>query len=439
MRVVERGPPRGRVLVAAQPLLPGQAILEEPLILLKPEEFNTPGIYRAFLASPPDVQRQILSLFSPVDGVYGRALRNDLAVLRLAQRSGRRVAAEYQEMMEVARSLDGRQQALFVKVNAAFNYNSVWIGPPSDDVGDHKLLDMGSGLFTIGSRASHSCQPNCSWLSDRRGHEVMRALVDVAEGEELTIAYRQFELEPVYQRRATLFNSWDFLCACPRCVAHGDDTRRFPCKKVTCSGYHLVHQPTAGDLARLTACSACGVQATPTYATRLLQQEAGMIKHLAEIHRDTARHDASIRDLDLRPLHPHHSLAVEAAHLQYMLYKQSKEWVKAAKALQAEIECRDAILRFPTITTALRYECRGDMLMAAIRVVGVGEKKRGQLLAQAGEAYRHAEQGLLITGGPSHPWTALATAKLAAAEQEQGGGGAERAGEAKPSRKPRVA
>ena len=104
MRVVERGPPRGRVLVAAQPLLPGQAILEEPLILLKPEEFNTPGIYRAFLASPPDVQRQILDLFSPVDGDYGRALRNELRVLRLVHLTGRRVPAEYQGMMEVARS-----------------------------------------------------------------------------------------------------------------------------------------------------------------------------------------------------------------------------------------------------------------------------------------------------------------------------------------------
>ena len=105
VRVVERGPPHGRVLVAAQPLLPGQAILEEePLIQLKSEEFNPPGIYKAFLASPPDVQRQILDLFSPVDGDYGRALRNELRVLRLVHLTGRRVPAEYQGMMEVARS-----------------------------------------------------------------------------------------------------------------------------------------------------------------------------------------------------------------------------------------------------------------------------------------------------------------------------------------------
>ena len=306
-----------------------------------------------------------------------------------------------------------------MKVNAAFSFNSIWVCPPSDDVGDHKLLDMGCALFTIGSRASHSCQPNCSWLSDRLGRQVMWALVDIAEGKELTIAYQHFDLVPVYQRRATLFDGWEFPCACPRCAAHGDDTRRFPCTNVTCGGYHLVHQPIAGVRARLTACSACSEQAPLTYAARMLQQEADMVKHLAEIHHDIE----SIRDL--QPPHPHHSLAAEAAHLQYMLYKQDEDWEEAAKAVQAEIECRDAILRLPSRTTALRHECRGGMLMEAARVVGAGEKKRGLLLAQAGEAYRQAEQGLLITGGPSDPWTDLATAKRAAALQEQGEGGVE--------------
>ncbi len=47
---------------------------------------------------------------------------------------------------------------------------------------------MGTGLYELACRASHSCQPNCFWFSDNKGQRVVRTLVDVAAGEEVSLA-----------------------------------------------------------------------------------------------------------------------------------------------------------------------------------------------------------------------------------------------------------
>ena len=276
----------------------------------------------------------------------------------------------------------------------------------------------------------------------------------MAAGEELCIDYHSedMDLQPVHQRRAVLRRKWDFLCACPRCAAHGDDTRRFPCMETTCKGHHLAHQPTAEDQAELTACRTCGTHASPSYTSRMLRQEAGQVQEVAEV-RGLVDSGASV---DVRPLvrrlqppHPHHHLAAKAARLRGELYYKTEQWEEAAKELQAEIECREAIIRLPSRTTAELHENRGDMLTLACMSLdaGAGEKREAGLLAhveaycctaqrQAEEAYRCAVQGQLITCGPSHPSTTIAAAKLAAthqgrtlglskAEQQGGGGGGE--------------
>ena len=411
MRIVDLGPPQGRVLIATRPLLPGQTILlEEPVILL--QDAYPLSIYRAFTASSPAVQCQILDFFAPVDGAFGTQLR--AALLDSGE-------------------LDKSEVDVFVRVVLAFQFNCVGVSPAPDDGGTPP--DLGAALYSVACRASHSCQPNCFWLADKLGRRVVRTLVDVADGEEVCVDYNleRVDLKPVHERRAKL-SGWEFLCGCPRCATHGDDTRRFHCMEATCTGHHLVHQPSIDIPAELTACSDCGTRASAPYTSRMLKQEADMIKDMTELSGSSIDAAGPLSNmaagiLRLQPPHPHHYLAAEAAHLQWELYRDRGEWERAAQALEAEIACRDAVIRFPSRNTAFCNHDRGDMLMKAYRAAGAGAgEKRGLLLAQALEAYRRAVHGLLITGGPSHPFTSVADAKLAAAVQEQGRGGAGQGG-----------
>ena len=403
MRIVDRGPPQGKILLSTRSLLPGTTILqEEPVILVKGGKHYHPlGIYRAFLAASPAVQSQVLDFFSPTTGARSMELRADLLA---------------------GGSLGGEQVEECVKLFSVFELNGVAVSPTNDDGG---TLDLGIGLYATAGKASHSCQPNCTWLPDQQGRRVVRTLTAVAEGEELCIDYLSegMDLQPVHQRRARLM-AWNFLCGCPRCAAHGDDTRRFPCMETTCKGHHLAHQPTAEDQAELTACRTCGTLASPSYTSRMLQREADLSKELARIRgfmESGARH-GDVRPLvrRLQPPHPHHHLAAAAAHLQVELYLKTEQWMGAAKAISAYIACRDAIIHLPSRTTAHFHEHRGDALMQVSMTVGAGAgagEKRWVLRAQAEEAYRCAAQGMLITCGPSHPSTTTAAAYLAAATQ----------------------
>ena len=343
VRVVDRGPPHGRVLVATQSLQPGTTILEEqPLILVRGGSMDANaliGIYCAFLAAPPAVQSQVLDFFSPV--------QPDLRTALLA--TGK---------------VDARQVEECMKVVLAFLFSAYKI--PAGYGAPHASV----GLYAMACKAAHSCQPNCYSVPDQQGRRAVRTLVDVTEGEELCVDYLNEVLLPVHQRQARLKKLWEFMCGCPRCVAHGDDTRRFPCMEATCTGHHLAHQPTAEDQAELTACSVGGTHASPSYTSRMLRQEAGLIQEVAVIRGlvDSGASEDDVLPLIMRlqPPHPHHHLAAEAAHLQGVLYHNTEQWV------QAEVECRDAITHLPSYTTARLHALRGDTLMQASRTVGTG-------------------------------------------------------------------
>ncbi|KAG1681019.1 hypothetical protein FOA52_009979 [Chlamydomonas sp. UWO 241] len=107
--------------------------------------------------------------------------------------------------------------------------------------------------------------------------------MDVAPGEdELTIDYNNERnvIQPVHMQRAASLATKEFLCKCPRCSAHGDDTR----KAKTCGGHHLVHQPTGADAVSLVSCSSCGAAASAAYTAILLEGESAVAAELRTIN-----------------------------------------------------------------------------------------------------------------------------------------------------------
>jgi len=115
----------------------------------------------------------------------------------------------------------------FVLITMIFIFNAVSVHPAAAD-GQGKGTDFGSGLFETACRMSHSCKPNCTWISSQDGtKKLVRLILLVSKGEELTIAYIDSILLPTYARREILHASKNFVCRCQRCSGSSDETRRF--------------------------------------------------------------------------------------------------------------------------------------------------------------------------------------------------------------------
>ena len=77
----------------------------------------------------------------------------------------------------------------------------------------------GSAVYKYVSLLNHSCAPNCHTHWENGDSSLtIRALREIAPGEELTITYVDAD-SPRDARRARLANSYAFDCACSRCAA----------------------------------------------------------------------------------------------------------------------------------------------------------------------------------------------------------------------------
>jgi len=92
-------------------------------------------------------------------------------------------------------------------------------------------------MYSVMSKANHSCSPNACVLAPQEGPGEMVCLRTITPGDEVTVSYLgDLELaKPVEFRQQTL-KRWEFTCTCKRCAALGDDTRCFACPDPSCLG-----------------------------------------------------------------------------------------------------------------------------------------------------------------------------------------------------------
>lgn len=82
------------------------------------------------------------------------------------------------------------------------------------------------GLFALGCRINHSCRPNaCFKWRDDLGCALVLASRDIAQGEEVTIAYRE-GFARRGERRAILKQLFKFDCACELCSSPSEESDR---------------------------------------------------------------------------------------------------------------------------------------------------------------------------------------------------------------------
>jgi SET and MYND domain-containing protein len=82
---------------------------------------------------------------------------------------------------------------------------------------DDELIELGTGLYPLAALANHSCLPTAVQTFGPNAQLTLRALVPLAPGDEVTIAYVDLSLSRA-ERQAALRYAYLFECRCPACV-----------------------------------------------------------------------------------------------------------------------------------------------------------------------------------------------------------------------------
>ncbi|CAJ1966483.1 unnamed protein product [Cylindrotheca closterium] len=367
-----------------------------------------------FQQQPKDIRDRILKMYQETDCSQADAIRQHLNET-VEKKQGQHRECEGTKLDEDDSRRDDVLQNIedFIKLAMVIRFNGVELCPPSDD-GLGPGTDYGFGLFEVACKMSHSCRPNCAWMTEPDGaSKQIRAITKIQAGEELTVDYIGQPLSPTHERREELLHSKGFLCNCVRCSnILGDDTRRFPCmcqSTTTCQGVHLVHQQLASSIPRLLPCSVCNNLATDDYTERMLEEESRLQKVIEEIKlvADEGGNGYQLQSMtkqieELNPPHSCHSLAEKCYQLQSDYYNQVGEYKLAAEACYKQIGCRVGILGEGHLCqgTAFCNERLGDVL----QYVNVEE---------AEEAYKRSVRELLVMrGGAPDPYSKCALSKL---------------------------
>eukprot|EP00440_Ansanella_granifera_P007667 gb/GFBE01008296.1/.p1 GENE.gb/GFBE01008296.1/~~gb/GFBE01008296.1/.p1 ORF type:complete len:470 (+),score=90.85 gb/GFBE01008296.1/:1-1410(+) len=140
------------------------------------------------------------------------------------------------------------------------------------------LPDGGGAVYGLSCRANHSCRPNASLCVGPDARMKLRALRDIAPGEDVLVSYiGEGDLLRSQSHRQHLIDTWGFECDCERCVGP-DDTRGFQC--VACGEGVMNVQPSDTSGTRWGPCDCCEA-VLPSEALAGAEQE--WVQHISAL------------------------------------------------------------------------------------------------------------------------------------------------------------
>ncbi|KAJ3121606.1 hypothetical protein HK100_012303 [Physocladia obscura] len=301
-------------------------------------------------------------------------------------------------------TLDDSSVELLVRVAMVMEFNAKYV---SDD--------LGFGLFPCSCKAAHSCRANCEWFTaeDGSGCNIIQAVEDIAEGEEVTVNYNPAEsLLPINERAVYLMSSKRFKCNCSRCNAPYDDTRCFSCATATCLGHcYASNNPTHSENT-LTSCNIC--HSTPNLAqtiqlianeTRLAKQLLELTRKLAYLGQVQAPYQIVVA---LIPIHPHHFLSAQVFQLKRNSARSEGDLVLEIDSTKSRIEYLNGILAFNNPLVASEYYGLGSALFNSLAVDGTNSK----VLIECQAALRSSVRMFTICYGVGHSLNKESVVKL---------------------------
>mmetsp|Transcript_170807 Transcript_170807/g.542744 ORF Transcript_170807/g.542744 Transcript_170807/m.542744 type:complete len:559 (-) Transcript_170807:180-1856(-) len=279
------------------------------------------------------------------------------------------------------------------------------------------VLDDGSGnddqyddrvaIYSVASKANHSCEPNASWYTrDVLGTRIVRSLAAIRKGEEVLISYlRNFDLLlPTSERRQILQTHTEFFCECSLCSSLVDRARVFPCALSLCPGARraVVH----GGASECDVCAKVFVEAS---FSEMLGEEASLCDNLDRIDlalQGSEGHDGDISAeiLALRTIHPLHHTTRRIGRLQYDLHTRLHHRADAARALALiASHWPDCSSSSPSSSPANAFD---------LERLGDGFRRAGDF-GRAEEMYDRAWKAQVVLRELLHPYVACCMRKLA--------------------------
>ncbi|KAI8994584.1 hypothetical protein BDB01DRAFT_841026 [Pilobolus umbonatus] len=92
-------------------------------------------------------------------------------------------------------------------------------------INDEDMFPIGEGTYPVASLFNHSCRPNAIVIFDGALANI-RAIEDIAEGSEITIAYTDAAHSRTY-RQKSLKDKYFFTCRCDRCHTNNKSKKRY--------------------------------------------------------------------------------------------------------------------------------------------------------------------------------------------------------------------
>jgi hypothetical protein len=256
---------KGRFLIAAEDLQPGQIILTEfPIAAVLFQQHISKYCAKCFISKPdlikcscsqafwcsscdPGNHAKVCNLFRHVSGIAGASGLDDSMVRLIANC----LVCEYQSEMDVASvqypsmaDADQVNSMIFHRQNASpellessklaaidiieylnlqhttaeyiiklalqINANSFALHNQRGD------STIGVGIYPLSALANHSCKPNVHFTTSKYGVQSFRTIDYIPKGAEILDTYTDIFVS-VRDRQDTLLNTKHFICTCSRC------------------------------------------------------------------------------------------------------------------------------------------------------------------------------------------------------------------------------
>jgi hypothetical protein len=282
---------------------------------------------------------------------------------------------------------------------------------------------VGLGVFPLCAVLCHSCRPNCAHVAAGDGRLAIRAVRAIAAGEELTVSYIDL-YQDRRQRRAQLWATKRFWCACERCACLAAPLPPDPpgwvaveleLDGVSCSACRVgVHSLSRADAlvadieAAQVPCSAVActrLRPRAEVAAVLARAEEQLTAALAQRTSDPAGAERALKALvdgdgDAR-LPPRHVVVLSALPALLNLARRAGRPADAAAWCARVVACLDAVYPPAWAETSDFLQEQAEALLAA-----------GEAVRAAAAAHRCVGMRRLCYG-PAHAAT-VAAERLAA-------------------------
>eukprot|EP00933_Yihiella_yeosuensis_P062098 TRINITY_DN65025_c0_g1_i1.p1 TRINITY_DN65025_c0_g1~~TRINITY_DN65025_c0_g1_i1.p1 ORF type:complete len:517 (-),score=69.58 TRINITY_DN65025_c0_g1_i1:245-1795(-) len=323
---------------------------------------------------------------------------------------------------------------------------------------EHSEDPEGYSAYFVSSMMSHSCQPNAIWHEGPEGLHIVRARMDIKQGEELCISYLAEDvlLHSIYERRRSLKKTKRFTCSCERCTdkpnsnSHIDDCRGFRCPSCSKCAVFLPRDLASNCRKALVKvlkridCVECG-HAVGKHASGLLQAEQDLKVLMDKIdeERETSNRkiDQILTEVDVDTLLSFvgdcESGAVGPQHwLCDRLWKYSARWMlrygrqtEALRFFQNRVDYHNRVFPWPNASTAWALERQAALLMKHFGLSAtmtessplspaLGEAALERVEARVVWTLKEALQILLVMFGPKHKCALRVKRKLRRLQEE---------------------